>query len=132
MPLKAAMTLTARVIAVREIDPGESVGYNAKWTCRRPSRIGTIGIGYGDGYPRHVASGTPVGIRNVSVPLIGRISMDSLTVDLTDHSEVCAGDEATLWGPRLPVTTIADFANTIPYQLFTSIQRRVPREYYTS
>jgi alanine racemase len=129
VPLMAAMTLLARVIAVRDIGAGESVGYNRRWTSARPSRIATIGIGYGDGYPRQVGNGTPVLLDGRMAPLVGRVSMDSLTVDVTDYDRVAVGDEATLWGAELPVATIAEHARTISYELLTSLRPRVNREY---
>jgi alanine racemase len=129
MPTRAAMTLRAHVIAIREIGSGESVGYNGRWTSAKPSRIGTVGIGYGDGYPRHARNGTPVWVRGDLAPLVGQVSMDSLTVDLTDCGHVAVGDEAMLWGPELPAATIAKHADTIPYELFASLTSRVSREY---
>lgn len=129
LSLRAAMTLSARIIAVREIGIGESVGYNGRWTSARRSRIGTVGIGYGDGYPRHARNGTPVWINGHLAPLVGQVSMDSFAVDLTDCRHVAAGDEAVVWGPELSAITVADCASTISYQLFTSLQRRVTREY---
>jgi alanine racemase len=127
--LRAAMTLSARVIALREIGLGESVGYGGTWTSSRRSRIGTIGIGYGDGYPRHASNGTPVWINGHLASLVGQVCMDSLMIDLTDCGRVSVGDEAILWGTELPCATIARHAATISYQLLTSIQDRVTREY---
>lgn len=129
LPLRAVMSLHARVLAVRGIEAGASVGYNCTWTSTRPSRIATIGIGYGDGYPRHARTGTPVSIGGVRVPLVGRVSMDSITVDVTDCGAVSAGDEAELWGEQLPAAIVAEHADTITYALFTSISGRVTREY---
>lgn len=129
VPLRPAMTLNARIIAVRQLATGESVGYNMRWTSKRVSRIGLVGIGYGDGYPRHAPNGTPVWINGQLVPLVGQVSMDSLTVDLTDCDRVDVGDLATLWGENLSATVVAKYAGTIPYQLFTSLQTRVSREY---
>lgn len=129
VPLLAVMTLRTHVIAVRDIGVGESVGYNGRWTSARTSRVGTLGIGYGDGYPRHARNGTPVWVNGRLVPLIGQVSMDSLMVDLTDHELVGVGDQAILWGPELPAATVAEHASTISYELFTSLQRRVTREY---
>jgi alanine racemase len=129
VPLRAAMTLRARIIAVRDIGVGESVGYNERWSSARPSRIATVGIGYGDGYPRHAPNGTPVLIDGGLASLVGQVSMDSLTVDVTDCEHVAVGNVATLWGPELPAATIAEWANTISYELFTSLQQRVSREY---
>jgi alanine racemase len=128
LSLRPAMTLRARVIAIRHIGAGETVGYNGRWMSKRPSRIGTIGIGYGDGYPRHARNGTPVWIDGKLVPIAGQISMDTLTLDLTEHPGVRVGDEAVLWGPQLPAATIAGCAGTISYDLFTSLSSRVTRE----
>jgi alanine racemase len=127
--LRAAMRLTSYVIAIRHVATGESVGYDCTWTATRNSRIGTIGIGYGDGYPRHARSGTPVWINGRVAPLIGRVSMDSITIDLTDCGPVQVGDEVVLWGPELPVATIARHAGTISYHLLASLQARVTRNY---
>jgi len=129
LPLREAMTLYARIIALREIAAGEAVGYDARWRSERPSRIATVGIGYGDGYPRHARGGTPVCVNGGLAPLVGQVSMDSLAIDITDCRDAKVGDEVTLWGPELPAATIADYAGTIPYELFTSLQPRVSREY---
>jgi alanine racemase len=131
VPLRAAMTARARVIAIRDLEVGEPVGYHGRWTAARPSRIGTVGIGYGDGYPRHARNGTPVWINGNLVPLVGRVSMDSLSVDLTDCGKISVGDEAILWGPQLPAAAVADCANTISYALFTSLNQRVTRLFST-
>jgi alanine racemase len=127
--LRPAMSLHSFVIAIRDLDVGESVGYDGHWTSTRPSRIGTIGIGYGDGYPRHARNGTPIWIDGYRVPLIGRVSMDSLMVDLTDTEEVAIGDRVELWGTQVPVSTVAHYADTIPNEIFTSLQDRVTRVY---
>jgi alanine racemase len=100
VPLRPVMTLTARIIALRALGVEEPVGYNRRWYTARHSRIATLGIGYGDGYPRHAANGTPVWINGCLAPLIGRVSMDSLAVDVTDCGPVAVGDEAVLWGGR--------------------------------
>lgn len=132
LPLRAVMSLRARVMAVRTIAAGESVGYNATWTATRPSRIAAIGIGYGDGYPRHAPSGTPVWLNGRQVPLAGRVSMDTITVDVTELAAASPGDEAVLWGEELPAALVAQHAGTISYELFTSIGSRVTREYLDS
>jgi len=129
VPLRAAMTLRAIVIALRKIGRGESVGYNGHWTSARPTLIATLGIGYGNGYPRHERNGTPVWINGRFPSLAGQVSMDSLTIDVTDCSHVAVGDEAILWGADVPVSTIAKCADTISYELFTSLHQRVGREY---
>lgn len=129
LPLRPAMSLRARVLGLRDLAPGESVGYNATWTASRPSRVAAIGIGYGDGYPRHAPNGTPVWINGQRVPLAGRVSMDTIVVDVTDCGPVAVGDEAELWGTHLPAAEIASHAGTISYALFTGVTARVPREY---
>lgn len=129
LPLRPVMTLTARVLALRELPPGSPVGYNARWTSARPSVIATLGIGYGDGYPRHAANGTPVWIGGRCAPLVGRVSMDSMAVDVTDCERVAVGDEAQLWGPQLSASAVARHADTISYELFTGVTGRVPRVY---
>jgi len=128
--LKAAMELKAPVIAIREIERGEFVGYNRRWQSERPSRIGTVGIGYADGYPRQAANGTPVSVRERLVPIVGQISMDSLTIDLTDCAETRIGDQVTLWGTDLAPSIIAKYAGTISYDLLAGISGRVLREYH--
>lgn len=127
--LKAVMTLRANVIATRRVAPGEAVGYNRTWIASRDSVIATIGIGYGDGYPRHARNGTPVWLNGQCVPLAGRVSMDSIMVDITDHDSVRIGDEAELWGIHLSADIVARHADTISYALFTGVTARVDRHY---
>ena len=127
--LRPAMTLSAQLIAVRDVAAGDSVGYGAGWIAERPSRIGTVSCGYADGYPRHAPSGTPVLIHGQRVPLAGRVSMDMLTVDLTDLPEAMVGDAVELWGAQLPVDEVAHAAGTIGYELLTKVTARVPRRY---
>jgi alanine racemase len=127
--LQAAMTLSGRLIACRQLQPGESVGYGASWRAARPSRIGTVSCGYADGYPRHAPSGTPVFIGGQRVPLVGRVSMDMLTVDRTDLPAAQVGDEVQLWGAQLPVDEVARAAGTIGYELLSKVTARVPRRY---
>ncbi len=129
LPLRAAMSLRAHIVAIRAIAAHESVGYHARWTSTRPSRIATVGIGYGDGYPRHAANGTPVWIDGQLAPVVGTISMDSIGVDVTDCQRASVGGVVTLWGTELPAATIAEHASTISYQLFTALSQRVNREY---
>lgn len=127
--LVPAMTLTAQLIAVRELPAGESVGYGATWKAQRTARIGTVSCGYADGYPRHAPSGTPVVIRGQRVPLAGRVSMDMLAVDLTDLPEAQVGDAVELWGRQLSVDEVARACGTIGYELLTKVTQRVPRRY---
>lgn len=129
--LSAVMTLKSSLVAIHTVKPGDTVGYGGLWRSDKATRIGTIGIGYGDGYPRHAKNGTPVKIGEHIVPLTGRVSMDLITVDLGDIA-VSIGDEITLWGQELSVNTIADWADTISYQLLTGISERVERIYTES
>lgn len=125
--LKPVMRLVAPVIALRDISAGECVGYGSCWVAERDSRIATLAIGYADGYPRHCPNGTPVFINGQRAPLAGRVSMDMITVDVTDLGQVKVGDEAELWGPELSVHEIARHAGTISYELVTRVSARVPR-----
>ena len=125
--LQPVMTLRSAVISVRDVQPGETVGYAANWTAARPSRVATVTIGYGDGYPRLAKNGTPVLIRGERAPLVGRVSMDMITVDVTDLKNVEIGDEVTLWGKELPVAEVAGWAGTIGYELTTRMPARTPR-----
>lgn len=127
--LKPVMTLTSRVIALRELKAGETVGYGATWRAARPSRIATIAAGYADGVPRHLRSGSPILIAGHRVSLVGRVSMDMITVDVTDVPGVTIGTEAVLWGEGLSVDEVAKAAGTIAYELLCGVTRRVTFEY---
>lgn len=123
--LRAAMTLSTRLIAVNRVAAGEPIGYSGAFVCPEDMRVGVAAIGYGDGYPRHVPSGTPVLVNGQGVPLIGRVSMDLMTLDLRSQPNAQVGDPVQLWGPQLPVEHIASIAGTIGYELTCSITRRV-------
>lgn len=127
--LQPVMTLKSCLIAVREHKAGESVGYGANWTSQRDTRLGVVAVGYGDGYPRMAPSGTPVWVNGRLVPLVGRVSMDMLTVDLGPEAEDRVGDEAILWGRGLPVELVARHIGTIPYELITKLTARVNMAY---
>ena len=127
--LKPVMHLTTAVIAIRYLEPGECVGYGANWCAQRVSKIATIAMGYADGYPRVVKPGTPVLIHGMRVPIVGNVSMDMITIDVTDVADVNIGDEVTLWGPGLSIDEIASCANTIGYELVARMPLRVPRKY---
>ncbi len=128
LAIKPVMTLQASLIAIRKIAANESVGYGANWQSKTKTTIGVVAIGYGDGYPRHAENGTPVLINNRMVPLVGRVSMDMICVDLGHNSQDNIGDIATLWGKGLPVEVIAKHADTIPYELLCNIKSRVKVE----
>ncbi len=127
--LVPAMTMTSELISVRQISPGDSVGYGQRWTAAGPSTVGTIPIGYGDGYPRLAANGTPVLVNGRRVPLAGRVSMDMITVDLTGFDGVRAGDPVELWGGKLSVNEVATHAGTTGYELLAGLTGRVPLVY---
>ncbi|KRE89581.1 alanine racemase [Frateuria sp. Soil773] len=122
---RPAMTLSTRLIAVNRIGKGERIGYNGTWTCPEDMPVGVAAVGYGDGYPRSAASGTPVLVGGRSVPLVGRVSMDLVTLDLREAPQAKVGDRVTLWGPELPVERIAARAGTIGYDLTCGMTRRV-------
>ena len=126
--LRPVMTLTSSVIAVRRVRRGESVGYGATWTAQRDSRVAVIAAGYGDGVHRSLADGTPVLVGGRRAPLVGRVSMDMLAVDVTDLPDVRVGTASVLWGENLPVDEIAHQAGTIAYELLCSVSQRVPLE----
>lgn len=125
--LKPAMEFSAEVISLRDVPQGERVGYSGRWEARRPSRIATIAAGYGDGYPRHAPDGTPVFIEGRCLPLAGRVSMDMITVDVTDHVAVQIGSRAILWGDQPGVDEVAGHSATIGYELLAGMPKRVPR-----
>lgn len=125
--LQPVMTLRAPLIAVHRCAAGAAIGYACSYICPENMPIGVIGIGYGDGYPRHATTGTPVLLDGVRVPLIGRVSMDMLTVDLRNLPNANIGTEAVLWGNGLPAEEVAAAAGTIAYQLVTGVTGRVPR-----
>lgn len=127
--LRPVMTLTSKVVALRTVPALSTVGYGQRWTAGRDTKIATVAIGYGDGYPRHANSGTPVWIRGQPVPIAGRVSMDLITVDVTGIAGVSVGDEVELWGENLSANTVATHASTIAYTLVTGVTDRVELAY---
>jgi alanine racemase len=126
--LRPVMTLQTVVIAVKDVRPGETVGYGGAWRAPRETRMAVVAAGYGDGYPRSVESGTPVLVNGHRAPLIGRVSMDMITVDVTELPGVATGDPVVLWGDGVPVEEIARHAGTIPYELVCGVSQRVQHE----
>jgi alanine racemase len=124
--LTPAMTLESELISVQEIEPGQSVGYGGRFIAKRKTRIGVVACGYADGYPRIAADGCPVLIGDTIVPLAGRVSMDMLTVDLTEVPDATIGSPVELWGTRVSVDQVAAFANTSGYELLCALAPRVP------
>jgi alanine racemase len=122
-PLRPVMTLSSRVFAVREVMPGDAVGYGGTWTAHRRSRLGLVALGYADGYPRSVSPGTEVLVDGQRCSLAGRVSMDMLMVDLTDHPQAGVGTEVEFWGESLSVNEAARAAGTISYALLCGVKR---------
>ncbi|MEG3766678.1 alanine racemase [Alteromonas sp. 14N.309.X.WAT.G.H12] len=130
LSLQPVMSLQASVISVKKVKAGDTVGYSQTWRAQRPSVIATVGIGYADGYPRHCPNGTPVMINGHRGVLAGRVSMDMITVDVTDIPTPQPGDPVELWGQQLAVDEVARYAGTISYELLTRVSSRVPRLVY--
>lgn len=128
--LQPVMTLQAQLIAIHDQQAGDKIGYGATYTCEKPMKIGTLAIGYGDGYPRHAKNGTPVLIHGQRCPIVGRVSMDLITVDLSNIENAKIGDRVIMWGDGLPVEEIAACASTISYELLCDVSTRVKFEYY--
>jgi alanine racemase len=138
--LRPAMTLRSKLIAIQALQPGDTVGYGSTFTAGDPLRIGVVACGYADGYPRHAGTGTPVLVDGVRTRVVGRVSMDMLTVDLTPVPQAGPGSEVTLWGvgprpadapqdappPVLPIDEVARAAGTIGYELMCALAPRVP------
>ncbi|MGH8192048.1 MAG: alanine racemase [Rhodanobacteraceae bacterium] len=120
-----AMTLTTRLVSVKRVARGERIGYGVAWECPEDMPVGVAAIGYGDGYPRSAPSGTPVLVGDAPAAVIGRVSMDLLTLDLRQAPAAKVGDVVTLWGSQLPVEVIAQHASTISYELTCGVTRRV-------
>ncbi len=129
--LRPTMTLRSQLIGVQSLRAGDRVGYGSTFTASEPMRIGVVACGYADGYPRHAPTGTPVLVDGVRTRLVGRVSMDMVTVDLTPAPQAGCGSEVTLWGEgprgtRLPIDEVAHAAGTIGYELMCALARRVP------
>lgn len=123
--LRPVMTLTAKLIARHQLQPGDAIGYGGTFRCETAMSVGVVAIGYGDGYPWHAKNGTPVLVRGKRCTLAGRVSMDMITIDLSACPDASVGDRVTLWGEGLPVEEVAAHAGTIPYQLFCNLTTRV-------
>ena len=129
--LQPAMTLAARIIATQELAPGDTVGYGSSFVADAPLRIGIVACGYADGYPRHCSTGTPVLVNGVRTRMVGRVSMDMITVDLTPVPDAGLGSEVTLWGRSsggavLSIDEVAQAGGTVGYELMCALAQRVP------
>lgn len=123
--LKPVMTLQTRLVSLSNVKKGETIGYGARFTCPEDMKIGVIAMGYGDGYPRSAKDGTPVLVNNKPCQLVGRVSMDMLTIDLRNCPEAKVGDSVILWGDGLPIEEVAKYTDNSPYDIICSVQQRV-------
>ncbi|MBA3564856.1 MAG: alanine racemase [Gammaproteobacteria bacterium] len=126
--LEPAMTLATELIAIKTARAGARVGYGGIWQARRDTLLGVAAVGYGDGYPRAIQNGTPVLVNGRKAPMVGRVSMDMITIDLTDSPDARVGDPVVLWGKGLPVDEIAPRADTTAYELLCNVSQRVELE----
>ena len=129
--LQPTMTLASRIIAIQDLAPGETVGYGSSFTADAPLRIGVVACGYADGYPRHCSTGTPVLVEGVRTRMVGRVSMDMVTVDLSPVPQAGFGSEVTLWGRAasgsvLAIDEVARAGGTVGYELMCALALRVP------
>ena len=125
--LRPVMSLCSKIIAVKRLKQGDRIGYVGDWCCPENMSVGVVACGYGDGYQRHAPSGTPTWINGRRAPLVGRVSMDMITVDLRGLDSAGVGDEVELWGGHVSATEVAALSGTISYEILTSVTARVPR-----
>ena len=123
--LKPVMRFVSTVSVIHRYPPGSPIGYGGTWHSDKPSVIGVVSAGYGDGYPRHIQEKTPTWVNGCIAPIVGRVSMDMMMIDLTECPGVCVGDAVELWGAQIPVETIAQSAGTIAYELISQVSPRV-------
>jgi alanine racemase len=123
--LRPVMTLRSRIVSVKQARAGDPIGYSGRYCCPEEMPVAVVAAGYGDGYPRHAVDGTPVLVAGHRLPLIGRVSMDLITLDARGYPDVKVGDEVVLWGQGLPAEEVAEHADTIAYQLFCNVSERV-------
>jgi alanine racemase len=124
--VRPVMTLRSEIIAVQALQPNDGVGYGAAYTSSRERRIGVVACGYADGYPRCAPNGTPVLVCGKKARIAGRVSMDMITVDITEVLEADVGSPVVLWGEGLPVDEVASAASTVGYELLCAVAPRVP------
>ncbi len=131
--LLPAMSLASKLIATQDLAAGDTVGYGSSFVADRPMRIGVAACGYADGYPRHCGTGTPVLVNGVRTRMVGRVSMDMITVDLSALPGAGVGSEVSLWGQSagsalLPIDEVAQAGGTVAYELMCALAQRVPVE----
>ncbi|MFK5915500.1 MAG: alanine racemase [Woeseiaceae bacterium] len=127
--LQPVMTLKSKLVSVKKVKQGEAIGYGATYRCEKDLTIGIVAIGYGDGYPRHAKTGTPVVVNGKRCALLGRVSMDMICVDLSAQENAKVNDDVVLWGDEPPIEEIAEAADTIAYELLCGVTSRVKFEY---
>ncbi len=125
--LRPVMTLQARIMAIKPLRKGDRVGYGGTWQCPEDMLLGVVGIGYGDGYPRSIKNGTPVLVNGVRCAVVGRVSMDMITIDLRPYPKAHVGETVVLWGENLPIEEIAANADGFSYEMLSGITARVER-----
>lgn len=129
LDLQPVSRFISAISAIHDYPAGIRVGYNGTWQSTKETRIAVVAAGYGDGYPRHIAANTPVAVHNQLFPIVGRVSMDMLTIDITDAQiPINIGDIVELWGPTVPIEKIASQAGTIAYELMCQLSPRVKRD----
>ena len=127
-PMKPVVKLEGRIVQIRQAYAGDAVGYGGAQVLKRDSRIAYISVGYADGYPWRLSNAATVSVGGQSVPVVGRVSMDMISVDLTECPQVRSGDEVILWGEAPTVESLAAQLDTSPYELLTGIGPRVVRQ----
>lgn len=123
--LRSAMTLNSEIIGIQHISAGDAVGYGSRFVADKPMKIGVVACGYADGYPRHAPNGTPIIVDGSRTGIIGRVSMDMISVDLTHIPTARVGSKVELWGDDLPIDEVADAAGTIGYEIMCALAPRV-------
>jgi alanine racemase len=126
--LLPTMSLRSELISIQHIAAGDAVGYASRFVAPQAMRIGVVACGYADGYPRHAPTGTPMLVDGLRTRLIGQVSMDMITVDLSGVPQAVIGSPVTLWGQGLPIDEIAQAAGTIGYELMCALAPRVRLE----
>jgi alanine racemase len=124
--VRPAMRLESKLIALQQLPPGQAIGYGSRTTARQAMRVGVVACGYADGYPRNAPDGTPVAVEGVRVPLVGRVSMDMITVDLSTVPQAGVGSSVEVWGTQVPIDEVANAAGTVGYELMCALAARVP------
>jgi len=129
--LVPAMTLSSVLISIKGFKKGQGIGYGSRFICKQDMQIGVVAVGYADGYSRHAKDGTPVFINNTRSRIVGRVSMDMTTIDLTGVPNPKIGNRVEMFGENIGINEVAEFSNTISYEILTKITKRVYKNYIT-